>query len=444
MPMPRNTTVQLYPTAPSKVSQNWSIEALGTVLKSLDKDKPPQPVYNWGQGLARVLKGGLKGYTAHLLENQAEEEGRQKNLTLVDALLDDKPQPTAGWAEGGSADPLQITRSPGALDQRQRMMSLLASGAIDREQLGRALLDKMGWGDGDAKYGLNPVRLIDKDGNVSLAQLSNEGGAPRIVPLPAGVQVAPEQTLKDLGTAWGVVGERGEIVGRIPKDKFGEAFESQSGKEVATKLGEWPEKLEKQRLALMDHEQEQSVAMDNIKIAIDLIENGAFPVTGWAGLLDAAPGTPQRELAKRLESVRAIIGFQALQRMRANSPTGGALGNVSNQENRLLQSVRGSLDNKLSSRALLYNLRRLQSIIQKSHELSRTALTRDFERYNELSADPRNWNKPIETNVPEEFKFGIDPYNENLGTELWQGPGSQATPGGSDLSDDDLIKQWSQ
>ena len=46
--------------------------------------------------------------------------------------------------------------------------------------------------------------------------------------------------------------------------------------------------------------------------------------------------------------------------MREASPTGGALGQVSEMENRLLQSVLGSLDQELSEEEFRYNLRRLK------------------------------------------------------------------------------------
>jgi hypothetical protein len=54
--------------------------------------------------------------------------------------------------------------------------------------------------------------------------------------------------------------------------------------------------------------------------------------------------TNSRKLAGLLTNLRAIIGFDTLAEMRANSPTGGALGQVSNIEINLLQAVQGTLD----------------------------------------------------------------------------------------------------
>jgi len=65
---------------------------------------------------------------------------------------------------------------------------------------------------------------------------------------------------------------------------------------------------------------------------------------GPGALSKAVPGSPAYDLSKMLESVAANVSFGELQAMRAASPTGGALGQVSDFENRLLQAVQGSLD----------------------------------------------------------------------------------------------------
>ena len=55
-------------------------------------------------------------------------------------------------------------------------------------------------------------------------------------------------------------------------------------------------------------------------------------------------GTPAYALEAALKPIRARIGFDELTRMRQMSPTGGALGQVSNFENQLLQATKGSLE----------------------------------------------------------------------------------------------------
>ena len=71
--------------------------------------------------------------------------------------------------------------------------------------------------------------------------------------------------------------------------------------------------------------------------------NGQAPTAGLVGgLLSHVPGTDAYDMARQLDTVRANVGFDQLATMRAASPTGGALGNVSDNEGRLLQAVNGN------------------------------------------------------------------------------------------------------
>lgn len=67
--------------------------------------------------------------------------------------------------------------------------------------------------------------------------------------------------------------------------------------------------------------------------------------TGAVGaVMRRIPGTQARNLDAALNTIKANVGFDALREMRSASETGGALGQVSNIENILLQSVRAALD----------------------------------------------------------------------------------------------------
>ncbi|MDY0227210.1 MAG: hypothetical protein RBR38_10315 [Desulfomicrobium apsheronum] len=85
-----------------------------------------------------------------------------------------------------------------------------------------------------------------------------------------------------------------------------------------------------------------------------------IPNTGVGSVLSAIPGTKAHDLSKMLDGVKARIGFDSLQEMRDNSPTGGALGQVSEMENRLLQATFGSLEQSQSEDEFIFNLRRLK------------------------------------------------------------------------------------
>ena len=67
-------------------------------------------------------------------------------------------------------------------------------------------------------------------------------------------------------------------------------------------------------------------------------------------------GTDALTLARTVETVKANLGFDELQKMRMESPTGGALGQVAVQELVALQSTVANLDPNLPAPVLKQNL----------------------------------------------------------------------------------------
>src|SRR5690606_3574220 len=67
-----------------------------------------------------------------------------------------------------------------------------------------------------------------------------------------------------------------------------------------------------------------------------------------------------RNLDALLTTVKANVGFDRLQAMREASPTGGALGAVSDFENRQLQATLGNLEQSQTPDQLKYNLQRFK------------------------------------------------------------------------------------
>lgn len=66
--------------------------------------------------------------------------------------------------------------------------------------------------------------------------------------------------------------------------------------------------------------------------------------TGMSSFMGKIKGTGAYNVRSRIETLKSKTGFQVLQEMRNNSPTGGALGQVSEKENQLLQDNIASLD----------------------------------------------------------------------------------------------------
>lgn len=87
------------------------------------------------------------------------------------------------------------------------------------------------------------------------------------------------------------------------------------------------------------------------------------PVTGITGsVASQVPGSARKSAEGLVRTIQANIGFDRLGQMRAESPTGGALGNITEQELKFLQSVLGSIDLDQKDADIVKNLDRLQKI----------------------------------------------------------------------------------
>jgi len=104
------------------------------------------------------------------------------------------------------------------------------------------------------------------------------------------------------------------------------------------------------------------VVLEDVDRAMQLAQQ-APSATGFGGAISSAiPGTPAANLKETLQSIKSNIAFDRLQQMRQNSPTGGALGAVSDTEGKLLQSAYGSLEQSQSKEQFLQNLQRVRNI----------------------------------------------------------------------------------
>ncbi len=103
--------------------------------------------------------------------------------------------------------------------------------------------------------------------------------------------------------------------------------------------------------------------------------------TGGAGigsLLASIPESDARALRADIDTLKANIGFAELNNLRQQSPTGGALGQVSERELHFLQNVITSLDTGLAPDVLKANLARAKVDIAGSVQRLRDAYERDF------------------------------------------------------------------
>lgn len=76
------------------------------------------------------------------------------------------------------------------------------------------------------------------------------------------------------------------------------------------------------------------------------------------------PGSSAKDFSESVKTIKALVGFEELQKMRDSSPTGGALGQVSEREIDFLQALAGSINVNQSNDQLQSNLRDIQKSFQ--------------------------------------------------------------------------------
>lgn len=137
--------------------------------------------------------------------------------------------------------------------------------------------------------------------------------------------------------------------------------------------------LEEQNLRSQIAEREQKLtdaaskkdkAKESVRDKADLVLSKVDEALGdvnWAtsgfvgGNIGRIKGTPAYNLDTTIDTIRANLGFGALQEMRDNSPTGGALGQVTEQELKLLSSTVSSLDTGQSPEQLRRSLQKIKT-----------------------------------------------------------------------------------
>lgn len=219
--------------------------------------------------------------------------------------------------------------------------------------------------------------FVGPDGRAYTVQFASNGER-RILPVETnGVGLVPDKGVMTVDTETGtriIDRSRGSDVRQIDKDIVGKQTQARIGKEQ----GDFRARLPKIKNSLDGFERDTAAVNAAIDRAIaNLRQNGRF-AGGLGSLLSAIPETQANALKRDLETIAANQGFDKLDAMRQASPTGGALGQVSEFENRLLQSVQGNLSQDQRPDALIAVLEEIKRL--------RTATLADRKRAYEADA----------------------------------------------------------
>lgn len=126
--------------------------------------------------------------------------------------------------------------------------------------------------------------------------------------------------------------------------------------------------------------EQAQLSSDRLVSEIDKLIGEVNIVTAGPGgvLLNRFPGTTARDLTANLDAIKSVIGFQALQAMRDASPTGGALGPVSDFENKLLQAQLGNLEIGQSPSQLIENLKKVKQRVGENVGITRAFFANEY------------------------------------------------------------------
>lgn len=113
-------------------------------------------------------------------------------------------------------------------------------------------------------------------------------------------------------------------------------------------------------LAVADYNRKSEIVDSNIGKALGMLEEDGRWVAGWGSMLSGVPESAARDFQATLDTIKANLGFEELQNMRDSSPTGGALGQVTEKEIAFLQAMQGNLDAAQSPQQLAEVLQEIQ------------------------------------------------------------------------------------
>jgi hypothetical protein len=150
------------------------------------------------------------------------------------------------------------------------------------------------------------------------------------------------------------------------EDPLDRRLKSLEATQREAQIAETQRKAEEQRQKAEKFESSKASALASLRNVIakidevgkDASDNRGWGETGFTGaIMRNVPGSPALDLAENIKTIDASSAFSALQAMRESSPTGGALGQITERELELLKSTVSNLSTSQSQGQFLSNLK---------------------------------------------------------------------------------------
>lgn len=323
----------------------------------------------------------------------AETEADVQRLEQEQAARAAQPTQVAGAADlppqGINSAPAQFAvpgnmippNDPAPQVTNQQLMQVLANPRLQSQHaLAKQILDnRMKYSDENAPDKREQQRLATEQSRLNVEKtrrdVEGEGSRPmtpeerKSYNVPEG-QAAYMKRNGDPG-----FGPAGTVIKNEPPPPAGmryirdaqgniERMEAIPGSKAETEAKEAADKQRKAEILRAEAGTVVGNALDDID---RLASNTKLPVTGAIGSrLAQIPGTSAHDIAQALSTIGANITFDKLQQMREASPTGGALGAVSDKEGKLLGDSYAALSQSQSWDQFKTNLGRLRAIYERT------------------------------------------------------------------------------
>lgn len=250
--------------------------------------------------------------------------------------------------------------------------------------------------EGAADFGKAGTIVQGKDGRYYAVRFRADG-TEQINPLEVGGQAVTP----DRGTD--VVGDTiiNKATGQEIRNVGSNIAAGEQKKVEGREMGERKMAVPKARASLRALETQHRNVLNTIDRAMPQITKWT---TGLAGqTLSSLGGTDANDLRVLLNTIKANLGFDKLQDMRDNSPTGGALGQVAVAELEMLQSAFASVEQSQTPEQLRENVLYLTGLLKEMQNNRRMAFDETYGSENRPQVSEAN-----DPKAALKQKYGVD------------------------------------
>lgn len=331
------------------------------------------------------------GYQAFMMLGDPDKDG-DENLDGIISLANDRLEMLSTFQDADPSDTMEVLNlasaaKAGDSSALPRLTQILLGAAETAVNMGLVPQRQE-----QANYGLTPSYFEDEQGNVRLGQPSSAGGI-QFIDLPQGMKPMLPASQRAFDPA--AIAQQGQARTAVnvadiiaTTDPAAAQAGAVTTAQQEAEIGLMEERARAESGAARISEQGARTGAlqtkeDQLGLLSDLVGVAKQQSTGWTtgfigSQLSRVPGTPAYDLGRTLDTLLASAGFETLQEMRDNSPTGGALGSVTERELELLQATWGSLSQSQSKEQFEANLDRFNRQLQQSWERVNNAYQRDY------------------------------------------------------------------